>query len=82
MIYKDSINKTSGCSFKYGNYKCRKKYKILINSFYELFLNKQLKLVSQVMKCFLVYNFNTQKAKEYLDNECKVIISLRSISDI
>ena len=34
------------------------------------------------MKCFLVYNFNTQKAKEYLDNECKVILSLRSINDI
>ena len=34
------------------------------------------------MKCFLVYNFNTQKAKDYLDNECKVIISLRSINDI
>ena len=34
------------------------------------------------MKCFLVYNFNTQKAKDYLDNECKVIIYLRSINDI
>ena len=46
MIYKDSTNKTSGCSFRCGNYKCRRKYKILINSFYELFPNKQLKLVS------------------------------------
>ena len=34
------------------------------------------------MKCFLVYNLNAHKAKEYLINECKEIISVRSVNDI
>jgi len=41
-IYKDSSYKRNKCSFSCNNYKCKKKFSITINSFFQNFLIKIL----------------------------------------
>ena len=78
-IYKDSKYKVNNCSFNCGNYKCRKQYSITINSFFDVFSCHKLKDISEVIKCFLCYEYNIQKAYKYLNEELKLCISEKTI---
>ena len=74
-IYKDAKYKVNNCSFTCGNYKCRKQYSITINSFFDAFSRHNLKDISEVIKCFLCYEYNIQKAYKYLNEELEICIS-------
>ena len=43
-IQKDSYNSTSGCCFRFMNYKCRLKYSIRTNSIFSFFLSLKCRL--------------------------------------
>ena len=60
-IYKDVKYKVNNCSFSCCNYKCRKQYSITINSFFDPFARYKLKDISEIIKCFLYYEYNIQK---------------------
>lgn len=53
-------------SFTCANPNCRKKYPITINSFFAKFARQKLKLISEIMKIFLTFDYNVKKAHNYL----------------
>lgn len=65
----DSYNKTSGFSFRCLNTKCRRKYSVLINSFFNLFPYVPLKIISEVIKTFLCIELNAEEAYKYLKDK-------------
>ena len=81
-IQVDNSNKTSLCCFRCGNYHCRKKYPVRINSFYAKFSKITLRIVSEVISCFLCKEFNVEKAKNLIDSEFGYNLSKRVISRI
>lgn len=78
-IYKDIYNQTSLCSFRCINTNWRRKYPIRINSFYSLFPQIILRILSELMSCFLTKEINLEKASNYILNEFNYKISNRVI---
>jgi len=74
-IYSDSSYKINGCTFICGNSKCRRKYSITINSFYEKFSKQKLSLISEIIKCFIVYDYNLNNAYKYITEEKNTFVS-------
>ena len=66
VIYKDSTNQTSGCSFRCPNTFCRRRYPIKINSLFEKFAYIRLDIMAEVINCFICLELNAKKAKKYL----------------
>ena len=63
----DLSNKTSDCYFRRCNYKSRNKYQIRINSIFSEFPFHKLKIIYEIIICFLCYEFNVEKVIKYLD---------------
>ena len=78
----EKSNKTSGCIYRCSNYKCRKKFSIRANSIFELFPYNSLMLISEIISCFLIKEFNVQKAHYYLTIEKNLVVSKNVISKI
>ena len=70
-IQKDNSQKTSRITWRCSNYKCRNKFNIRINSFFNYFPIITISTLYEVIKCFICLNFNKKKAYEYLNNEKK-----------
>ena len=49
------------------------------NSFFDAFSRHKLKDISEVIKCFLCYEYNRQKTYKYLNEELKICISEKTI---
>ena len=81
-IYKDLKYKTNQCSFSCNNYKCKRKFPITINSFFQNFPNQNIRLISEIMKCFLIREFNAAKAYKYINNELKLFVSDKLIRKV
>ena len=58
------------------------KYCIQTNSIYELFPYNSLKLISEIISCFLIKEFNVHKAHHYLRTEKNFVVSKNVISKI
>lgn len=71
-IYYDSLYKTNPMSFTCANPKCRKKYSILINSFFSKFPKQKIQLICEIIKIFLNFDYNVQKAHKYITQELNV----------
>ena len=74
-IQNDGNNNTSGCCFRCQNSKCRKKYPIRINSFFSKFPYQKLGVISEIINCFLNYEYNSSKALKYLQESKHLTIS-------
>ena len=74
-IYKDILYKI--CSFRYLNNQFRRKYPIRINSLFNKFPFRRIDIISKIIKCFLILEFNTKKTKTYLKEEKNISVSLR-----
>ena len=74
-IQNDANNITSGCCFRCNNSKCRKKYSIRINSFFSKFPYQKLGVVSEIINCFLNYEYNSSQALKYLQESKHLKIS-------
>ena len=61
-IQRFANNKTHGCCFRCNNYKCRKYYPIVINSFFSRSSYQPLTLIMEIIKCFISFEYNSQKA--------------------
>ena len=70
-IYSDLSYKVNGCSFRCGNNKCRKKYQITINSFYDNFTKQKLSIMSEIIKCFIFHDYNATRTYKYITEELK-----------
>lgn len=68
-IQNDSSYKISQCLFRWSNSQCRKKFRIRINFIYDFFPYSTLRLISQIINCFICRNLNAQEAVNYLINE-------------
>ena len=79
VIYADSNCKTTNCSFRCINSKCRLKFPIRINSFFEKYNHKSLTQISEIIKCFIVRELNAEKTKEFLKNEYNITIALPTL---
>ena len=77
-----NLYKTTGSCFRCNNTKCKKRYPIRINSFFENHSNISLELCSEIMKCFLCHEFNIKKAVEYIKNGKNVNVSSRVVSSV
>ena len=82
MIYKDNQYATNKCSFRCSNTKCRKKYPITINSFYTKFSRQKLFIISEILKCFLLFDFNAKKTREYINTQFDENVSGNVISKV
>lgn len=65
------------CSFRYLNNQFRRKYPIRINSLFNKFPFRRIDIISKIIKCFLILEFNTKKTKTYLKEEKNISVSLR-----
>ena len=81
-IYADSSYKVNGCSFRCGNNKCRRKFPITINSFYDKFSKQKLSVISEIIKCFIIFDFNAVKTFNYINNELKTFVSKKIIPKV
>ena len=75
-------NYTSGICFRCTNNFCRKRYNIRYNSFFERYPNITLQVCSEVIKCFICFEFNAKDAEKYIKEEKGQIISSRVIGKI
>ena len=73
-IQKDNSCKTSGCIFRCSNYPCRKKFSIRKNSIYELFPFTPLLVISEIISCFIVKEFNISQAYEFLTTDKNIVL--------
>ena len=48
---------------------------ITINSFYEKFSKQKLSLISEIIKCFIVYDYNLNNAYKYITEEKNTFVS-------
>ena len=78
----DNSNKISKSCFLCTNYLCRKKYPIRINSLYQEFPFFKLKDITEILKCFLCFELNAEKALKLLKEEKNINISKRSLLKI
>jgi len=65
-----------------SNYACRKKFSIRKNSIFELFPYTPLLVISEIISCFIVKEFNISKAYEFLKKEKNIDVSTRTIRKI
>ena len=79
VIYKDISFTTTSCSFRCINSNCRLKYPIRTNSFFNKFSHKSLKEVSEIIKCFLIREFNAKQTRNFLKNEFNITTNITSI---
>ena len=82
VIYKVTSSKTSLFSFRCVNNLCQLKYPIRINSIYTQFPQIPLRIVSEVISCFISKEQNAEKAYSYILNEFKYTISKNKIYEI
>ena len=78
-IYYDSYYKVNQCSFRCSNYKCRRRYSITINSFFNNFTYQNIQLISEIIKCFITRDMNATKAYKFINSELKVLASKQLI---
>ena len=69
-------------SFRCVNNKWRNKYGITINSFFDKFANQKLKIISEIMKKFLLLDFNIQKAHKFFIEDLNLDVSKNIISKV
>ena len=81
-IYKDSSYKINGCSFSCSNYKCKKKYPITINSFFDKFSHQNIMLIAEIMKCFLCLDLNAKRCLEYIIKNLNYFVSERTVRNV
>jgi len=74
-IQKDILSKTSECVFRCPNSKCRRNFRIRINSLYDLFPYNTFRLISEIINCFICKNLNAQDAVKYLSSEKNATVS-------
>ena len=65
----DKANKTSGCTFRCTNNKCRRKYDIRINSFCQQFPQIKMEIIIKVLELFNCDEINVEKAKKILSKK-------------
>ena len=82
LIKNDNSYAINKWSFRCGNYKCRKKYPITVNSFYSLFQKQKLSLLYEIIKFFICYEYNTKKTYEYINNNYDVFVGKNIITKI
>jgi hypothetical protein len=75
-IQGDKANKTSGCTFRCTNNKCRRKYAIRINSFFQQFPQIKMEIIIKVLELFICDEINVEKAKKILDEKHNICLSL------
>ena len=75
-IQVDNSNKTSRCSFRCTNNKCRRKYAIRINSFFQKFPQIKMKTIIKILELFLCDEINVEKAKTTLNEKYNISLSL------
>lgn len=68
-------NKTHGCCFRCMNNKCRKHHPIVTNSFFAKFSYNSMKVISELIKCFIVKQINAESAWKYLKDEKQIQIT-------
>ena len=81
-IQKDSSYKTSGIIFRRNYYKCKNKFNIRVNSFFEKFSKITLKVCFEVIRCMLVYNLNAKKTFDMINKTLKENININTIREI
>ena len=81
-IQKDVSYKTSGIIYSCNNYKCKNKFNIRMNSFFEKFSKITLKVCLEVIRCMLVYNLNAKKTFYMIKNTLKENININIIREI
>ena len=81
-IQLDNIYKTSKICYRCSNYKCKKRYNVRINSFFEDFPQIRLITVSEVIKSMLCFNFNIKDTFKYLNDSLKLSIGKNAIKKI
>lgn len=81
-IQKDASYKTSGIIFRCNSYKCKAKFNIRINSFFEKFSKITLKICLEVIRAMLVLNLNAKKAYELITNTLKENININTLRAI
>ena len=64
-------SKISRFIFRRTNPKCRQRFPIRSNSFFERHPYVSLKLCSEIIKCCICFEFNITKAKRYTNTEKK-----------
>ena len=74
-----TANKTHECCFTCLNYKLRKAYPIETNSFFVKFSYVPLRLVSEIIKCFIIKDINADKTWKNLVDENNITISKQLI---
>ena len=75
-------SKTSGCIFRCINSKCRQRFPIRVNSFFERHPYVSLKLCSEIIKCCICFEFNITKTKKYINTEKNTFVSTNVIRKI
>lgn len=73
-IQTDSYNATSGCCVICSNYKCRLKYYIRKNSIFSLFPYIKMKVIYEIINCFINLDFNAVRACSYLKETKNITI--------
>ena len=58
------------------NKKCKKKYNIRDNSFFEEYTKMPIWQVFEIIKCFICYEFKATKTREYMQSEKNVNLSI------
>jgi len=81
-IQKDISSKTSQCVFRCANSKCRRKFRIHINSFIDLFPYNTLRLIPEIINCFICRNLNAQDAVKYLTSEKNITVSSHLVTQV
>ena len=75
-------SKTSGCCFRCINTKCRWRFQIRINSFFDRHSYISLKLCSEIIKCCLCLELNIGNTKKYINHERQTIVSKNVIRKV
>jgi hypothetical protein len=81
-IQKDISSKTSQCVFRCANSKCRRKFRIRIKSLYVLFPYITLRLISEIINCFICRNLNAQDAVKYISSEKNITVSSHLVTKV
>ena len=81
-INKYSRGKTTNICFKCMSYKCKKTISIRYKSFFDYFNKIPIEDCMEVIKCFIIFNFNVKKAHNYLTGEKQIKISDLQIRNI
>ena len=81
-IQRDSNYKTSNAIFRCKNNKCKKRYQIRYNSFFEPFPKIKLKNISEIIKCFICREMSAPAIEAFLKNTYSIEINIITIRNI